>query len=91
MFGRHPAFSAPAQEWRPATDPEVPSRSCCCPARPAVKIIMPAVPGRQHPVDLWLCGHHYRASSAALLVAGAEVEDLATPAVTDDKTYAEVT
>jgi len=27
-------------------------------------------------VDLWLCGHHYRASLAALLAAGANVEDL---------------
>jgi len=76
MFGRHPAFSDPVQEWRSAADPEVPSRSCCCPGRPAVKVIMPPAPGRPHPVDLWLCGHHYRASCAALLLAGAQVEDL---------------
>jgi hypothetical protein len=27
-------------------------------------------------VGLWLCGHHYRASFAALLAAGATVEEL---------------
>lgn len=27
-------------------------------------------------MDLWLCGHHYRASLHALLAAGATVEDL---------------
>lgn len=90
MFGRHPAFSAAGQEWRPATDPEVPSRSCCCPARPVVKVIMPPVPGRPHPVDLWLCGHHYRASRATLLLAGAEVEDLTIPTETDHDAFAEV-
>jgi hypothetical protein len=51
---------------------------------------MPPVPGRDHPVDLWLCGHHYRASSAALLLAGAQVEDLTAPAVIDPETVVEV-
>lgn len=37
---------------------------------------MPSAPARAHPVDLWLCGHHYRASLAALNAAGATVEDL---------------
>jgi hypothetical protein len=41
-----------------------------------VKVLMPSAPGRVHPVDLWLCGHHYRASLAALSAAGAAVEDL---------------
>ncbi len=90
MFGRHPAPSAPVQEWRPAMDPEVPSRSCCCPARPVVKVIMPPAPGRTHPVDLWLCGHHYRASRAALLLTGARVENLATPAGSSIEILAEV-
>jgi hypothetical protein len=31
-------------------------------------------------VDLWLCGHHYRESLAALLAAGATVENVAIPA-----------
>jgi hypothetical protein len=37
---------------------------------------MPPKPGRPRPVDLWLCGHHYRASFVALELAGATVEDL---------------
>jgi hypothetical protein len=48
-----------------------------------VKVIMPTAPGRPRPVDLWLCGHHYRASRAALLLADAQVEDLADPRGTD--------
>ena len=76
--------------WRALTDPSVPSRSCCCPARPVVKVIMPAAPGRPNPVDLWLCGHHYRASRAALLAAGADVEDLTTPQHAGDELLAEV-
>lgn len=79
MFSRHPALSDPVREWSAAADPDIPSRSCCCPGRPVVKVIMPPAPGRSHSVDLWLCGHHYRASRAALLLAGARVEDLAAP------------
>jgi len=36
-------------------------RACCCPARPVVKAVMPATASRPEPVDLLLCGHHYRA------------------------------
>jgi len=57
---------------RPLT---VADRSCCCPARPAVTVIMPPAPGRLHPVDLLLCGHHYQAGRAALHTAGATVND----------------
>jgi hypothetical protein len=62
------------------TDPSIPSRACCCPARPVVRVIMPPTADRAHSVDLWLCGHHYRASLPALLAAGAIVEDLTIPA-----------
>jgi hypothetical protein len=58
------------------TDPSIPSTACCCPARPVVRVIMPATAERTHPVDLWLCGHHFRASLQALLAAGATVEYL---------------
>jgi len=44
-----------------------------------VKVIMPPASGRIRPVDLWLCGHHYRASRAALLLTGARVEELTAP------------
>ena len=60
-------------------DSPSPFQACCCPAWPAVKVIMPPRPGRDHPVDLWLCRHHYRASEAALCAAGATIVDL-TPA-----------
>lgn len=60
-------------------DPAVPARACCCPARPLVKVIVPATRSRRHPVDLWLCGHHYRASREALEASGARVYWLAAP------------
>ena len=50
-------------------------RACCCPARPAVRVIMPATACRPDPIDLLLCGHHYRASQTALQAAGAAVYD----------------
>ena len=53
----------------------VADRACCCPARPVVTVIMPPAPGRPHPVDLLLCGHHFRVSRAALTAAGAAVYD----------------
>jgi len=40
---------------------------------------MPPVPGRPRRVDLWLCGHHYRSSLAALNAAGADVEFVGDP------------
>ena len=72
------------------TDPAIPSRACCCPARPVVRVIMPPPAGRADPVDLWLCGHHYRASLEALCAAGAIVEDLSGPADQEQAYYAAV-
>ena len=48
-------------------------RACCCPAWPVVRAIMPPTPERRHPVDLLLCGHHYRVSRQALAAAGATI------------------
>jgi len=48
-------------------------RACCCPAQPVVRVIMPPAAGRPDPVDLLLCGHHYRVSRKALAKAGASV------------------
>ena len=50
-------------------------RACCCPARPVVRVMMPATATRPEPVDLLLCGHHYRAGQADLRAAGAAVYD----------------
>ena len=51
------------------------SQACCCPARPAVVVLMPPALGRPHRTDLLLCRHHYRASRQALTAAGATVLD----------------
>lgn len=80
MFRKHPsAIGTHALEQARFVDPSIPSRSCCCPARPVVRVLMPPAAGRTHPVDLWLCGHHYRLSSQVLCAAGAVVEDLTAP------------
>jgi hypothetical protein len=55
--------------------PRLAERSCCCPARPVVMVLIPPAPARQHPVDLLLCGHHYLSSKAALTLVGAVVMD----------------
>ena len=51
-------------------------RACCCPARPVVRVLMPAIPGRPYRVDLLLCGHHYRLSQWTLAAAGGVVQVL---------------
>lgn len=50
--------------------------ACCCPARPAVRVIMLPSPSRPHTTELFLCGHHYRVSRAALAAASAVVREL---------------
>jgi hypothetical protein len=50
-------------------------RACCCPAWPVVRAVMPATASRPEPVDLLLCGHHYRTGQTALRAAGAAVYD----------------
>lgn len=81
MFKRYAAESEfPSLEEPSLTDPSVPSRACCCPARPVVRVTMPPTADRAYPVDLWLCGHHYRVSLHALLAAGAKVDELTVTA-----------
>jgi hypothetical protein len=72
----------PQTEGRAADDlagrpgpPRLADRSCCCPARPVVRVLIPPVPARPHPVDLFLCRHHYMVSRAALAAIGAAVVD----------------
>ena len=43
------------------------------PARPVVRVLIPPAPARPHSVDLLQCGHHYRASCAALAAVGAVI------------------
>jgi len=42
-----------------------------------VTVVMPPTASRPHPVDLLLCGHHFRVSQASLQAAGADVYDKA--------------
>jgi hypothetical protein len=53
----------------------VKENACCCPARPVVRVIMPATATRPHSVELLLCNHHYRLGRAALRAAGARAYD----------------
>jgi len=53
----------------------VAARACCCPARPVVTVVMPPTASRPYPVDLLLCGHHFRVSQASLKAAGAAAYD----------------
>jgi len=55
--------------------PGLADRSCCCPARPVVRVLIPPGPARPYSADLLLCGHHYLASRAALTAVGAAVID----------------
>ena len=69
-----PATSEPAAVYTPAR--RYSDRACCCPAQPAVIVIMPPGSGRPATTDLLLCGHHYRASKAALAATGATILDI---------------
>ena len=50
--------------------------ACCCPAKATVQVTMPRTKARPHHTDLLLCGHHYRASRAALAAVHAAVRFL---------------
>ncbi|HEY1323356.1 MAG TPA: hypothetical protein VGF32_24070 [Streptosporangiaceae bacterium] len=69
--GRDPGAAGPA-----ASPAGIPGRACCCPAKAAVRVIMPPAQGRPGETDLLLCGHHYLVSRRALSAAGGEVRDL---------------
>ena len=68
------AAPTPPAEGVPASPAEF--RACCCPGPPVVRVIMPASATRPHPVDLLLCGHHYRVSQAAIEAARGTIEVL---------------
>ncbi|MCW2948593.1 MAG: hypothetical protein JWR24_5310 [Actinoallomurus sp.] len=70
---------APTYTRRPLSDWDHPlasaARACCCPAWPAVTVVIPASPDRPRPADLLLCAHHYRVSREAVARVGATVYD----------------
>jgi len=49
--------------------------ACCCSAAPIVVVVLPPTRTREQPIDLLLCGHHYRASQAGFAAARARVFD----------------
>jgi hypothetical protein len=59
-----------------ASPADLPGRARCCPAKAAVRVIMPPAQGRPGETDLLLCGHHYLVSRRALSAAGASVREL---------------
>jgi hypothetical protein len=73
--GRQAAGTAPDDRAAGSGPHDLGDRACCCPARPTVRVLIPPAPARPHSVDLLLCGHHYRASDAALAAAGAVIMD----------------
>jgi hypothetical protein len=76
---RHYGTAAECREFLADLERAVPlditARACCCPARPVVTAVMLPAASRPYPVDLLLCGHHFRVSQAALQAAGAAVYD----------------
>jgi hypothetical protein len=58
-------------------------RACCCPSRPVVRVLMPAIPSRPYRVDLLLCGHHFRRSQWTLAAAGGVAQILPGRRTTD--------
>ncbi|HVT66741.1 MAG TPA: hypothetical protein VHF26_03255 [Trebonia sp.] len=67
--------------WTAAENVATVGSACCCPARPAVRVVMPSGPSRPHPTELLLCGHHYLVSRDSLAAARAVVRQLPdTPA-----------
>ena len=76
---QRPEADASVIDWQAL---RIADRACCCPARPVVVAVMPPAPGRDHPTDLLLCGHHYRASRTVLDRAGAAIFDSAGKRVT---------
>jgi hypothetical protein len=77
-FAAGKASAAPTgpDDWGSWLSKEPVGSACCCPARPAVRVIMPPCPARPHMTELLLCGHHYRVSRAALAAAKAVVREL---------------
>lgn len=50
-------------------------RADCCVGAASYRVVLPAVPGEQRRRELFLCGHHFRATAAAQARSGACVYD----------------
>jgi hypothetical protein len=74
LVGVPDSAAAAADERIPPSPPEF--HACCCPGRPVVRVIMPTSVTRPRPIDLLLCGHHYRVSQEAITAADGTVQVL---------------
>jgi hypothetical protein len=61
---------------RPGLSASASGQACCCVAWAVVRVVIPPTAARPHETELLLCGHHYRASRAALAAAHAAVSQL---------------
>lgn len=61
--------------WRVLEPLRTTAPACCCCAHPVVRVVMPVADTERAPTELLLCGHHFRASRAALASAGAVAFD----------------
>jgi hypothetical protein len=61
-------------------------RACCCTAKPAVIVYLPAAEHGPE-TDLMLCMHHYRASRQHLAARGARVVDGTGQALADQDVW----
>ena len=90
MKFRHRRVSAAVDQAAWPGPPRLADRSCCCPSRPVVRVLIPPTAERPHPVDLLLCGHHYLRSRVALAAASAvaidETGSVLEPALTGTET-----
>lgn len=79
MRALSPKWSGEPEPLPAAGPPETAAadRACCCAAQPVVEVLMPVTDQRPLPVELLLCGHHYRECLAAIVSAGADVFDIA--------------
>jgi hypothetical protein len=62
----------PPRKWSPVTGCPA---ACCCAAGPVVQVVLPPAAGRE-PVELLLCGHHFRASRDGLTARDAAFFDV---------------
>jgi hypothetical protein len=82
LWALHVELFGPADDEYPAQPHPLPLRADCCSSRPAVRVVLPPRAARSEKSELFLCGHHHRASSESLRSAGA-VSFTATGALID--------
>jgi len=61
-------------------------RSCCCPAEPVVRVVLPPAGSRVTETDLLFCAHHFRGCRTGLGSVRARVFDSSGAPATDTRT-----